>query len=112
MSRALFLLPACMAFLPLMVSCSFQSEKTMMKSDSLPSQALTELRHNLKTLEKWEKVHAAEYLIWALRALLNNVNPLNGGNLKNTQEVIGTAENADVRSAAAYAILKIDRREK
>lgn len=43
----------------------------------------------------------------ALYSLLNNENPLNAAQLTTREEIIASPENADVRSAAAYAILKI-----
>lgn len=46
-----------------------------------------------------------------LLALLHNEQPLNSGNLTSREEIIATPENADVRSAAAYAILKLAGRE-
>lgn len=43
----------------------------------------------------------------ALLSMLNNENPLNTGKLITKEDIIASPENADVRSAAAYAILKI-----
>lgn len=44
--------------------CSNQPASTAQFSDSTNVQALHELRSNLRTLTTWDKVHAAEYLIW------------------------------------------------
>lgn len=45
-----------------------------------------------------------------LVSLLNNVNPLNSSGHKDSSAIVATPENADVRSAAAYGILRIDQR--
>ena len=47
----------------------------------------------------------------ALRSILQNENPLNSGKLTDPEQIIAAAENADVRSAAAYAVLKIHARQ-
>jgi len=44
-----------------------------------------------------------------LTALLHNEHPLNSGKLTSREAILATPENADVRSAAAYAILKLAR---
>ena len=44
--------------------CNHASEKKGSVSDALREKALQELRTNLKTQNQWEKVHAAEYLLW------------------------------------------------
>lgn len=45
-----------------------------------------------------------------LVSLLDNVDPLNNSGLKDSAAIVATPENADVRSAASYAILRIDQR--
>ena len=47
-----------------------------------------------------------------LRSILNNEDPLNTGKLTSREEIISAPENADVRSAAAYGILRIYSRQK
>ena len=44
--------------------CNHVSEKKGRVADALREKALQELRTNLKTQSQWEKVHAAEYLLW------------------------------------------------
>jgi SSS family solute:Na+ symporter len=46
-----------------------------------------------------------------LLSLLNNENPINNRGIKVNNSVINNPENSDVRAAAAYAILRIDRRQ-
>lgn len=46
-----------------------------------------------------------------LLSILNNDDPLNTGKLASRAQVIDSPENADVRSAAAYAILRIHNRQ-
>lgn len=50
--------------------------------------------------------------IETLRSILNNEHPLNTGKLTSREEIISAPENADVRSAAAYGILRIYSRQK
>ena len=45
-------------------ACSPASQEKGVVSDSLRTEALQTLRDNLKTQSRWEKVHAAEYLLW------------------------------------------------
>ena len=44
--------------------CSNLPKDTQTVSESLKMEALRELRDNLRAQKKWEKVHAAEYLLW------------------------------------------------
>lgn len=50
--------------------------------------------------------------IETLRSILNNDDPLNTGKLTSREQIISAPENADVRSAAAYAVLSIHSRQK
>lgn len=54
-----------MISLNLMTSCTVHPEQSSATTDTVRSQAVEVLRNNLKVLSKWEKVHAAEYLLWA-----------------------------------------------
>ena len=47
-----------------LTGCGTNSGNAVAVSDSLREQAIQELRVNLQTQTKWEKVHAAEYLLW------------------------------------------------
>ena len=52
------------SFLGLLSGCHYPTERKSGVSDSLREEALRELRTNLATQSRWEKVHAAEYLLW------------------------------------------------
>ena len=52
------------SFLGLLSGCHHPTERKSGVSDSLREEALRELRTNLATQSRWEKVHAAEYLLW------------------------------------------------
>lgn len=50
--------------LALFAACAPVPQEKGVVSDSLRAEALQELRDNLETQSRWEKVHAAEYLLW------------------------------------------------
>ena len=59
----LYYLPG-LFFLAFVAACTPASQENGVVSDSLRAEALQTLRDNLETQSRWEKVHAAEYLLW------------------------------------------------
>ena len=47
-----------------LAGCNHNRSNTLAVSDSLRQEAIQVIRLNLENQSKWEKVHAAEYLLW------------------------------------------------
>jgi len=65
MERPLYLYFTLFFSITSLIGCKPATENRSIVSDSLRAQAIEQLRDNLTNLSQWEKVHAAEYLLWS-----------------------------------------------